>query len=344
MSAQPDPLFERIETIADVLDTPSAYFWKVECNQWQLHLRCENGMVTREAAGDAYELYKPVRYRQNQWWHDADGRLQTASLITRLSDPQALFTPSQREMLLRNDTPALVNIPVILDGKALAAVTSPLKTGMVVPSPWRLALVCSLANQAALALQMASLAETAKHAAVTEERNRLARDMHDTVAQGFAAIMMQLQAANRARDRIPAEVFSYLDTAMILARENLVEARRSVRTLRPASSRAGFAGALHDLTTRAQRLTDASIYVHISPRLPVLPRKVEDELLRITQEALSNAIKHACAQLITIDASALEEGILISVKDDGRGFDADSPTAGYGLMACRNGPSRSAPQ
>jgi signal transduction histidine kinase len=321
-----------LRTIADVLEIPSAYFWKAEDNQWQLHLRYENGIVTRGAASGDYEAYEPVRYDRNEWWYDAGGRLQTASLITRLSDPKALFKDSQRQILLRNDTRALLNIPVILEGKALAAVTSPLKAGMYDPSPWRLELVCSLANQAALALQMAHLAEAAKRAAITEERQRLARDLHDTLAQGFAAIMMQLQAANRARDRIPAEIFSCLDTAMMLARENLVEARRSVRTLRPASFRAGFAGVLYDLATRAQRLTDASIDVHVAPRLPILPRKVEDELLRITQEALSNATKHAHARLITVEASAMEDGILISVKDDGRGFDADSPTAGYGFM------------
>jgi signal transduction histidine kinase len=318
-----------LRTIANVLEIPSAYFWKAEDNQWQLHLRYENGIVTRGAPGGDYEAYEPVRYDR---WYDGDSRLRTALLITRHSDPHARFNKSQREMLLRNNVPALLNIPVALEGKALAAVTSPLKAGMCDPSPWRLELVCSLANQAAVALQMAHLAEAAKRAAVTEERNRLARALHDTMAQGFAAIMMQLQAANRDRDRMPAEIFSCLDTAMVLARDNLVEARRSMRTLRPASFRAGFAGALHDLATRAQRLIDASIEVHVVPRLPILPRKVEDELLRITQEALSNATKHARARLITIEASGMEDGILISVKDDGRGFDADSPTAGYGLM------------
>jgi signal transduction histidine kinase len=321
-----------LRTIADVLEIPSAYFWKAEDNQWQLHLRYENGVVTHGESIRDYDWYKPVPYDRKDWWYDADGRLHTASLITRLSDPSALFDESQREMLLRNNTTALLNIPVILEGKVLAAVTSPLKAGIQDPSPWRLELVCSFANQAALALQMAHLAEAAKHAAVTEERNRLARELHDTLAHGFAAIMMQLQAASRARDRIPTEVSFCLDTAMALARENLAEARRSVRTLRPASFRAGLTGTLRDLAIRAQRLTNASIEVHVAPGLPILPRKVEDELLRITQEALSNATKHARARLITIEASGMQEGIRISVIDDGRGFDADSPTAGYGLM------------
>jgi signal transduction histidine kinase len=321
-----------LRTIADVLEIPSAYFWRANNDGWQLHSRYDNGIVTRATTTDNYELYKPVHYDRKEWWYDAEGRLQAASLIARLSDPRALFSESQREMLSRNNTLALLNVPVILEGKALAAVTSPLKAGMREPSAWRLEIVCSLANQAALALHMAHLAEVAKHVAVTEERNRLARDLHDTLTQGFAAIMMQLQAANRARDRIPADIFSYLDTAMMLARENLADARRSVRTLRPASFRAGFPGALHDLATRAQRLTNATVHVHFVSRLPMLPRKVEDELLRITQEALSNAIKHGRAQSITIEASGIEEGILISVNDDGCGFDADSPTAGYGLM------------
>jgi signal transduction histidine kinase len=321
-----------LRTIADVLEAPSAYFWNAKQDEWQLHLRYENGIVTCETTSGDYQLYKPVRYTRNNWWYDADGRLQAASLTTRLSDPQALFHQSQREMLLRNNIPALLNIPVILERKPIAAVTSPLKSGTYTPSPWRLELVCALANQAALALQMARVAEAAKHAAVTEERNRLARDLHDTLAQGFAAIVMQLQAVNRVRDRMPAEIFSNFDTALVLARENLAEARRSIRTLRPESFRAGLARALHDLATRAQRLTDAAIDLHFAPRLPILPRKVEDELLRIAQEALSNATKHAGARLITMEVSAMDDGILLSVKDDGRGFDADSPTAGYGLM------------
>ena len=364
MSAQTDPGLERIEelgktneavrrgvdllvdlsatdaflsislrTMADVLEIPAAYFWKAEKGKWELHLRYEHGMVTRGGARGDYEAYEPVGYDGNdRGWYDANGRLQTASVITRLSDRQALFNNRQRQTVLTNDIGALVNIPVVVEGKALAAVTCPLKAGVRDPSAWRLQVVCALSNHAALALQMANLAEAAKRVAVIEERHRLARDLHDTLAQGFAAIMMQLQAANGARDRIPAEIFSYLDTAMLLARENLAEARRSVCTLRPASLRAGFAGALHDLATRAQRLTDACIDVRLASCLPILPRKVEDELLRITQEALSNATKHAHARLITIEASGMEEGILISVKDDGRGFEADSPNAGYGLM------------
>jgi signal transduction histidine kinase len=321
-----------LQTIADVLGIAAGFFWKAQQGKWELHLRYENGIVTRETASGDYKLYKPFHYHRDRWSYDVDGRLQAESLITCVSDPHALFDESQREMLLQNHIAALLNVPVILEEKTLAAVTSPLEEGADHPSPWRLELACSLANQAALGLHMAHLAEAAKQAAVAEERNRLARDLHDTFAQGFAAIMTQLQAANRARDRIPAEVFSCLDTAMVLARENLAEARRSVRTLRPQALRAGFPGALHDLATRAQRLTDASIDVHVAARLPLLPRKVEDELLRIAQEALSNAIKHARARLITIEASGMEDGILISVKDDGRGFDADSPTAGYGLI------------
>jgi len=321
-----------LRTIADIVEVPSAFFWKAENGEWQLHLRYENGIVSREAGNTDYDLFKPVRYDRNQWWYDADGRLQTESLIAHLSDPKVVFEGSQRQILLRNGTQALLNVPVILGETQLATVTSPLKTDTSDPSRWRLELVCSLANQASLALRMARLAETAKHAAVTEERNRFARDLHDTLAQGFASIMMQLQSVNRARDRMPADVLPYLDTATLLARENLAEARRSVGTLRPASLRAGFAGAVHDLAARAQRLTDSSVHVHVTPRLPIVPRKVEDELLRITQEALSNAIKHARAQLITIEAGALQDGILISVKDDGRGFDADAPTAGYGFM------------
>ena len=96
-----------------------------------------------------------------------------------------------------------------------------------------------MARQATLALHQSRLAEQsrneARRQAVLEERNGIARDIHDTLAQGFAAILMQLQAAQRSSATLPPDIARTLDTAVELARTHMVEARRSVRALRPQS-------------------------------------------------------------------------------------------------------------
>src|SRR4029077_9677755 len=102
---------------------------------------------------------------------------------------------------------------------------------------WRRALVEAMARQGTLCLHPSRMAEQSRveerRQAVLEERNRMARDIHDTLAQGFGAILMQLQAAQRASGALPPAVARSLETAVDLARTHLVDARRSVSALRP---------------------------------------------------------------------------------------------------------------
>ncbi|MEO7275469.1 MAG: histidine kinase [Vicinamibacterales bacterium] len=106
---------------------------------------------------------------------------------------------------------------------------------------WRRALLEAMAQQATLALHQNRLAEQshveARRQAVLEERNRMARDIHDTLAQGFGAILMQLQAAQRSAGALPPAVAKSIDVAVELARTHMVDARRSVSALRPSCTR-----------------------------------------------------------------------------------------------------------
>ena len=130
---------------------------------------------------------------------------------------------------------------------------------------WRRALVDAMAGQATLALHHSRLAEQSRlegrRQAVLEERNRIARDIHDTLAQGFAAILMQLQAAQRAgAGSVPAAVAGSLDTAVELARTHMIEARRSVSALRPTSpDQEDVAAALERMTGLARRTSGVPI-------------------------------------------------------------------------------------
>src|SRR5206468_5289563 len=122
--------------------------------------------------------------------------------------------------------------------------------------------------QAALALHHSRLVERslqeARRKAILEERNRLARDIHDNLAQGFGAILMQLQAAQREACALPPAVGAKLDTAVDLARTHMIEARRSVGTLRPnASDGEDVARALKRIADLAQRGTTVPIEINV---------------------------------------------------------------------------------
>jgi signal transduction histidine kinase len=203
---------------------------------------------------------------------------------------------------------------------------------------WRRALVEAMARQATLALHQSRLADRSRaeerRQAVLEERNRMARDIHDTLAQGFGAILMQLQAAQRSAGDLPASVARSLETAVDLARTHLVDARRSVAALRPqAPEGAGVAEALQRITDLARRTTDVPIQLTIA-ELPPLGGGVDREIIGIAQEALTNAVRHARARRISVHAGAVRSlGFRLSVADDGRGIPKEHRHAGFGMTS-----------
>ena len=216
---------------------------------------------------------------------------------------------------------------------------------------WRHALLDATARQATLALYYSRLVDRglleARRQAVLEERNRIARDIHDTLAQGFGAILMQLQAAQRGglSGLSPAATRS-LESAIDLARTHLIEARRSVAALRPSASASGASPgqaaqredvptALHRMVDLAQRTGDVPIELVID-ELPAFDAGVEPEVIGIAQEALTNAVRHARARRIVVRAGAVRGvGFRLSVVDDGRGITGDRGAAGFGMTSMR---------
>jgi signal transduction histidine kinase len=203
---------------------------------------------------------------------------------------------------------------------------------------WRIALIEAIARQAALALHHSRLVEQKRveerRKAILEERNRLARDIHDNLAQGFAAILMQLQGAQREACILPATVARSIETAVDLARTHLTEARRSVGTLRPNVGTDEDVGrAIKRLAELGQRTTTVPIDVQLD-ELPRFGDGVEREIISIVQEALTNAVRHSRAARITIKASTVNSlGLRLSVADDGRGIPRERPTSGFGLTS-----------
>jgi signal transduction histidine kinase len=202
----------------------------------------------------------------------------------------------------------------------------------------RVALLEAMARQATLALHQSRLAEERRveerRQAVLEERNRIARDIHDTLAQGFAAILMQLQAAQREGAPLPPSVGRSIDTAIELARTHMVEARRSVGALRPnVGDGEDIVKAIKRVAALAQRTSDVPIDVLLD-ELPRFGDGVEREVIGIAQEALTNALRHARARRITIRASTVNSlGLRLSVADDGRGIPRERSSGGFGMTS-----------
>jgi signal transduction histidine kinase len=196
----------------------------------------------------------------------------------------------------------------------------------------------AIARQATLALHHSRMADLSRleerRKAILEERNRLARDIHDSLAQGFAAILMQLQAAQREVGNLPAAVGLSIEAAVDLARTHLTEARRSVGALRPnVGNGEDLATALKRLADIGQRTANMPIDV-IVDELPRFGDGVEREIIGIAQEALTNAVRHSRGRRITIRASTAQSvGLRLSVADDGRGIPREHSTSGFGMTS-----------
>ena len=204
--------------------------------------------------------------------------------------------------------------------------------------PWRRMLLEAVALQVTMALHQSRLSDRARdeerRKAVLEERNRIARDIHDTLAQGFAAILMQLQSTQRWLPSMPQEAAESIESAVDLARSHMIEARRSVGTLRPQDVGTGdVAAVLERATELARRTTDIPIELVID-KLPVLGEAVEREIAAIAQEALANAVRHARARKIKVHAASSRSlGLRLSVADDGRGIARERFGSGFGLTS-----------
>jgi len=192
----------------------------------------------------------------------------------------------------------------------------------------------ALANQAALALELTQLAEEAKQAAIFEERNRLAGEIHDTLAQAFTGISVQLELAKFLSEQNPAEVIPILDHIGELAQTGLAEARRSVWTL--YSTTENYEDLAHKLS---QCLTQMTVGTSLHTEVKIngapypFPPLIGKNLLRIGQEAITNALKYAQATHLLVTLTYTPEWVVLSVQDDGCGFDTQATSGGFGLVS-----------
>ena len=184
-----------------------------------------------------------------------------------------------------------------------------------------------------------TLVQQMREMAVLEERNRMAREIHDTLAQGFTGIVLQLEAADQVLEGHTGEATGHLNRAKGLARESLQEARRSVWGLVPhALEGATLEEALRERVQQINATGPEKVSFSLSGQPRTLPTDVQAGILRICQESLANITRHAKAGEVKVTLGFDQAGVCLQVQDDGTGFDIDAVKGmdrggGFGLVS-----------
>lgn len=169
-------------------------------------------------------------------------------------------------------------------------------------------------------VQLADYAATLEELTISRERNRMARELHDTLAHTLSALSVQLETAKAYRDVDPATTAAILDTSLVATRSGLQETRQALKALRASPlDDMGLSLALRQLATETAERANLQLDISIPTHFPTLPHATEQCLYRVTQEATTNVVHHANARTMTVRLT-FNGDILLQVSDDGQGF------------------------
>ncbi|MBV8415015.1 MAG: sensor histidine kinase [Verrucomicrobia bacterium] len=258
--------------------------------------------------------------------------------MLHLDDPQTVLKPEGlRNYLLQHGVRTLLIIPLISRGELNGVLGFRFAEDRDFQAE-ELELAQALATQASLAIHLTQLAESAKRSAVLEERNRLAGEIHDSLAQSFAGVCMHLAVAAEETEKNGKEVLSQIGRAIDVAKFGLSEARRSALSLRSKIiEESGLVEALKMLAERSNipgrlRCTFRSNLENDAS----LPVQVRQDLLRIAQEAISNAIRHAEPRAIGVGLRLDRTNLILKVTDNGCGMtNTEEIREGFGFVNMR---------
>jgi two-component system NarL family sensor kinase len=201
-------------------------------------------------------------------------------------------------------------------------------------SPGDLRLLHTIGDLLAIAVERARLYARSAEAGAAEERNRLAREIHDTLAQGLTGIALQIETAEALLDggADGARIRDTLERALAQTRSSLDEARRSVQELRAAPLEGqSLAEAMVDLGA-----ADARVRVDVPAEARPLSARIELGIYRIAQEAVANALRHAHATDVRVTLRIAADSVRLTVQDDGAGFDPSAIERGrFGIVGMR---------
>jgi signal transduction histidine kinase len=252
-------------------------------------------------------------------------------------DGDARVEPEFREYLKRHHCQRFMGVPMFVSGELRGFIgIHHSEKGSYRGDEIELAQ--ALAHHVMMAAHGQELVEQQREAAILKERTRMARDIHDTLAQGFTGVIIQMEAAEEALlEEDPEHAVGHVRRARELARDSLGEARRSVHALRPqALEKAAFANALQAIIENTAAGTALQTKFQIIGKPHHLSPAVEENLLHIGQEALTNALKHAHATNFSARISFDSDAVYLELRDNGDGFDVDGINGGgIGLIGMK---------
>jgi signal transduction histidine kinase len=218
---------------------------------------------------------------------------------------------------------SFLGVPIVARGSVIAAFYVTDKEGADEFSGEDQRLIEMLAAHAAVAIENARLLERSRELSIVEERNRLARELHDAVSQKLFGLVLGAESAGTLLDRDPRAAAEQVERIGELAQEALGELRGLIFELRPASLEdEGLAATLRKQVDMLERVHGRAIELRIAGSANCAP-EAEGEVLRVAQEALNNALRHAEAERIELRMEARDGRLIVTVADDGIGFDPD---------------------
>ncbi|HYR23539.1 MAG TPA: GAF domain-containing protein [Chthoniobacterales bacterium] len=339
LATAPDPekfIGQMLSTIGRLLNATSVSLWLFDDSSDSLILRSSTSDGGKLVAPDPEHPFikNPFFWKENAVVQEL---LFTASpVVCDDVDTDPRVTGDWGEHLKRNGTKRFLAVPLLVGGQVRGFVGIR-HVDRASYRPEEIELTQALAHQVMLALQLNEFAEQGQRAAIFEERNRMARDIHDTLAQGFTGVIVQLEAAEDAigcGSRKDAD--KHLHRAGELARQSLSEARRSVHALRPqALQEHNFWDALKGTIKNTTAGTPLHTTFQAQGKIPELPQPWQENLLHIGQEALTNALKYAHARNFETRLSYKAKELRLELRDDGDGFKIKDRHDGVGLVGMR---------
>jgi signal transduction histidine kinase len=223
------------------------------------------------------------------------------------------------------DMRSFLGVPIVARGGIVGAFYLTEKLGAAGFSAADQELIQTFAAHAAVAIQNARLYERSRELSIVEERNRLARELHDAVTQRLFALRLTSEAAAGLLDRDPAAARAQLERLHELTDEAIDELRAVILALRPATIESeGLAATLAGQVDLLRRASGREIDLEVAGQ-PVLSVAAATDVLRIAQEALQNALRHSGAEQLAVRLVAGDGRVVLSVADEGRGFNSNAP-------------------
>jgi PAS domain S-box-containing protein len=300
----------------------------------QIELLFQDGRVMSPAEENYPERLRSISLKEEQLFEFFNRPI----IVVQLSDAQMpILLHDLRDYLIRIGVETLLIVPLISIGEIKGFLSFRFTERRDFQTE-ELEIARALATQASLAIQLTQLAKTAKRSAVLEERNRLAGELHDSLAQSFASICMHLAVAAQETHTNRKDVLSHIERATDLAKFGLSEARRSAFGLQSNSiEESGLIQALKMLVERSN--IPARLRCTFRSNLENdenLAAAIRQDLLRITQEAISNALRHAQPTAINVSLRLGLPGLILKVKDNGCGMTtAREIRDGFGFVNMR---------